>query len=66
MYCVASLQLSESKNREEQLRQQMTEKEEKTKKVFMGAKTKISQLNSKFHKHVYSAHRHADKVQLNK
>uniref|UniRef100_A0A8P4G4M7 Translocated promoter region a, nuclear basket protein n=1 Tax=Dicentrarchus labrax TaxID=13489 RepID=A0A8P4G4M7_DICLA len=38
--------LSEGKNREEQLRQQMAEKEEKTKKVFMGAKTKISQLNS--------------------
>ncbi|XP_074544263.1 nucleoprotein TPR-like isoform X2 [Halichoeres trimaculatus] len=39
-------ELSEGKNREEQLRQQMAEKEEKTKKVFMGAKTKISQLNS--------------------
>uniref|UniRef100_A0A8D0B051 Translocated promoter region, nuclear basket protein n=1 Tax=Sander lucioperca TaxID=283035 RepID=A0A8D0B051_SANLU len=45
-YCVVSLQLSESKNREEQLRQQIAEKEEKTKKVFMGAKTKINQLNS--------------------
>lgn len=33
----------------------MADKEEKTKKVFMGAKTKINQLNSKFHK-----------VQLNK
>uniref|UniRef100_A0A8D0DES5 Nucleoprotein TPR n=1 Tax=Sander lucioperca TaxID=283035 RepID=A0A8D0DES5_SANLU len=39
-------ELSESKNREEQLRQQIAEKEEKTKKVFMGAKTKINQLNS--------------------
>ncbi|XP_041658581.1 nucleoprotein TPR-like isoform X2 [Cheilinus undulatus] len=39
-------ELSEGKIREEQLRQQMAEKEEKTKKVFMGAKTKISQLNS--------------------
>lgn len=44
-----SFQLSEGKNREEQLRQQMAEKEEKTKKAFMGAKTKINQLNSKFH-----------------
>ncbi|XP_067330220.1 nucleoprotein TPR isoform X2 [Channa argus] len=39
-------QLLESKNREEQLKQQIIEKEEKTKKVFLGAKTKISQLNS--------------------
>ncbi|KAL7386103.1 hypothetical protein ABVT39_004054 [Epinephelus coioides] len=39
-------ELSESKNREEQLKQQSAEKEEKTKKVFMGAKTKINQLNS--------------------
>uniref|UniRef100_UPI0037E77C1F nucleoprotein TPR isoform X2 n=1 Tax=Semicossyphus pulcher TaxID=241346 RepID=UPI0037E77C1F len=39
-------ELSEGKNREEQLRQQMAEKEEKTKKVFMGAKTKINQLNN--------------------
>lgn len=42
------LQLSEGKNREEQLRLQIAEKEEKTKKVFMGAKTKINQLNGKF------------------
>uniref|UniRef100_A0A3B4B2R2 Uncharacterized protein n=1 Tax=Periophthalmus magnuspinnatus TaxID=409849 RepID=A0A3B4B2R2_9GOBI len=34
------------KSREEQLRQQMADKEEKTKKAFLGAKTKISQLNS--------------------
>uniref|UniRef100_A0A8D0AU39 Nucleoprotein TPR n=1 Tax=Sander lucioperca TaxID=283035 RepID=A0A8D0AU39_SANLU len=34
------------KKLEEQLRQQIAEKEEKTKKVFMGAKTKINQLNS--------------------
>uniref|UniRef100_G3PPU3 Translocated promoter region a, nuclear basket protein n=1 Tax=Gasterosteus aculeatus aculeatus TaxID=481459 RepID=G3PPU3_GASAC len=40
------LQLSDSKRIEEQLRQQIAEKEEKTKKVFMGAKTKINQLNS--------------------
>ncbi|KAM6989175.1 nucleoprotein TPR-like [Tautogolabrus adspersus] len=39
-------ELSEGKTREEQLRQQMAEKDEKTKKVFMGAKTKINQLNS--------------------
>uniref|UniRef100_A0A3Q1GEV0 Translocated promoter region a, nuclear basket protein n=1 Tax=Acanthochromis polyacanthus TaxID=80966 RepID=A0A3Q1GEV0_9TELE len=39
-------ELSECKSREEQLKQQMTDKDEKTKKVFMGAKTKISQLNS--------------------
>uniref|UniRef100_A0A671VH99 Translocated promoter region, nuclear basket protein n=1 Tax=Sparus aurata TaxID=8175 RepID=A0A671VH99_SPAAU len=39
-------ELAEGKNREEQLRQQMADKEEKTKKVFMGAKTKINQLNS--------------------
>ncbi|XP_068605407.1 nucleoprotein TPR-like [Brachionichthys hirsutus] len=38
-------ELSESNSREEQLRQQMVEKEEKTKKIFMGAKTKINQLN---------------------
>ncbi|XP_075935829.1 nucleoprotein TPR-like isoform X4 [Anarhichas minor] len=38
-------ELSESKNTEEQLRKQIAEKEEKTKKVFMGAKTKINQLN---------------------
>uniref|UniRef100_A0A3Q3LWT1 Translocated promoter region a, nuclear basket protein n=1 Tax=Mastacembelus armatus TaxID=205130 RepID=A0A3Q3LWT1_9TELE len=38
--------LTESKNREEQLKQQMADKEEKTKKAFLGAKTKISQLNS--------------------
>lgn len=41
------MQLSEGKNREEQLKQQIHEKEEKIKKVFMGAKTKIGQLNSK-------------------
>uniref|UniRef100_A0A3Q1GAB7 Translocated promoter region a, nuclear basket protein n=1 Tax=Acanthochromis polyacanthus TaxID=80966 RepID=A0A3Q1GAB7_9TELE len=35
-------ELSECKSREEQLKQQMTDKDEKTKKVFMGAKTKIS------------------------
>ncbi|XP_056913604.1 nucleoprotein TPR isoform X5 [Takifugu flavidus] len=39
-------ELSEAKNREEQLRQQIAEKEEKTKRVFLGAKTKISQLNN--------------------
>uniref|UniRef100_A0AAQ5X4C8 Nucleoprotein TPR n=1 Tax=Amphiprion ocellaris TaxID=80972 RepID=A0AAQ5X4C8_AMPOC len=39
-------QLSECKSREEQLKQQMTDKEEKTKKAFVGAKTKINQLNS--------------------
>uniref|UniRef100_A0A7N8XVL5 Nucleoprotein TPR n=1 Tax=Mastacembelus armatus TaxID=205130 RepID=A0A7N8XVL5_9TELE len=43
---VIFLQLTESKNREEQLKQQMADKEEKTKKAFLGAKTKISQLNS--------------------
>ncbi|XP_057713780.1 nucleoprotein TPR-like isoform X1 [Corythoichthys intestinalis] len=37
-------ELSESKNKEEQLRQQMADKEEKTKKAFVGAKTKINQL----------------------
>lgn len=47
MLCCFFLQLSEGKNREEQLRLQIAEKEEKTKKVFMGAKTKINQLNSK-------------------
>lgn len=39
-------ELTELKSREEQLRQQMVDKEEKTKKAFMGAKTKINQLNS--------------------
>uniref|UniRef100_A0A1A8S756 Translocated promoter region a (To activated MET oncogene) n=1 Tax=Nothobranchius rachovii TaxID=451742 RepID=A0A1A8S756_9TELE len=39
-------ELSESRSREEQLRQQMAEKEEKTKKAIMGAKVKISQVNS--------------------
>nr|XP_014268193.2 nucleoprotein TPR isoform X1 [Maylandia zebra] len=39
-------ELSESKIREEQLKQQMADKEEKTKKAFLGAKTKINQLNS--------------------
>uniref|UniRef100_A0A3Q3XHX2 Uncharacterized protein n=1 Tax=Mola mola TaxID=94237 RepID=A0A3Q3XHX2_MOLML len=42
----AESKLSEGKDREEQLRQQIAEKEEKTKKVFMGAKIKINQLNS--------------------
>uniref|UniRef100_A0A8C7YYH4 Nucleoprotein TPR n=1 Tax=Oryzias sinensis TaxID=183150 RepID=A0A8C7YYH4_9TELE len=36
------LQLAESKSREEQLKQQMAEKEEKTKKAIVGAKAKIS------------------------
>lgn len=31
---------------EEQLRQQITDKEEKTKKAFLGAKQKLNQLNS--------------------
>uniref|UniRef100_A0A3Q3CA94 Nucleoprotein TPR n=1 Tax=Haplochromis burtoni TaxID=8153 RepID=A0A3Q3CA94_HAPBU len=39
-------ELSESKIKEEQLKQQMADKEEKTKKAFLGAKTKINQLNS--------------------
>ncbi|XP_077413772.1 nucleoprotein TPR-like isoform X2 [Vanacampus margaritifer] len=39
-------ELSESKNKEEQFRQQMADKEEKTKKAFVGAKTKINQLNT--------------------
>ncbi|XP_061747344.1 nucleoprotein TPR-like isoform X1 [Nerophis ophidion] len=39
-------ELSDSKLREEQLRQQIADKEEKTKKAFVGAKAKISQLNS--------------------
>uniref|UniRef100_A0A672I278 Translocated promoter region a, nuclear basket protein n=1 Tax=Salarias fasciatus TaxID=181472 RepID=A0A672I278_SALFA len=43
---IVLLQLSETKSREEQLKQQMSDKEEKTKKVFMGAKTKINQLNT--------------------
>uniref|UniRef100_A0A669EG15 Nucleoprotein TPR n=1 Tax=Oreochromis niloticus TaxID=8128 RepID=A0A669EG15_ORENI len=42
----AESKLSESKVREEQLKQQMADKEEKTKKAFLGAKTKINQLNS--------------------
>ncbi|XP_053293846.1 nucleoprotein TPR isoform X2 [Pleuronectes platessa] len=37
-------ELLDCKNKEEQLRQQISDKEEKTKKAFMGAKTKISQL----------------------
>lgn len=45
---VCVLQLAESKNREEQLKQQMAEKEEKTKKAIVGAKVKIGQVNSKF------------------
>nr|XP_019964353.1 PREDICTED: nucleoprotein TPR-like isoform X2 [Paralichthys olivaceus] len=39
-------ELLECKKREEQLKQQISDKEEKTKKAFMGAKTKISQLIS--------------------
>ncbi|KAJ3594641.1 hypothetical protein NHX12_003948, partial [Muraenolepis orangiensis] len=39
-------ELCESSSREEQLRQQMTDKEDKIKKTFHGAKTKIHQLNS--------------------
>uniref|UniRef100_A0A671P6C0 Nucleoprotein TPR n=1 Tax=Sinocyclocheilus anshuiensis TaxID=1608454 RepID=A0A671P6C0_9TELE len=39
-------ELQEKSNLEEQLRQQITDKEEKTKKAFMGAKQKINQLNS--------------------
>lgn len=50
---VVFLQLSDCKSSEEQLRQQMADKEEKTKKAFMGAKTKINQLNCKFHKSLY-------------
>ncbi|XP_051554060.1 nucleoprotein TPR-like isoform X2 [Myxocyprinus asiaticus] len=38
--------LQEKSNLEEQLRQQIADKEEKTKKAFMGAKQKINQLNS--------------------
>uniref|UniRef100_A0A673GWG3 Nucleoprotein TPR n=1 Tax=Sinocyclocheilus rhinocerous TaxID=307959 RepID=A0A673GWG3_9TELE len=39
-------ELQEKSNLEEQLRQQIADKEEKTKKAFMGAKQKINQLNS--------------------
>uniref|UniRef100_A0A4W4GSQ4 Nucleoprotein TPR n=1 Tax=Electrophorus electricus TaxID=8005 RepID=A0A4W4GSQ4_ELEEL len=39
-------QLQEKSAQEEQLRQQIADKEEKTKKAFMGAKQKIHQLNS--------------------
>ncbi|XP_027875639.1 nucleoprotein TPR-like [Xiphophorus couchianus] len=39
-------ELSESKNREDQLKLQMAEKEEKTKKAILGAKLKIGQVNS--------------------
>lgn len=39
-------ELQEKGNLEEQLRQQIADKEEKTKKAFMGAKQKINQLNS--------------------
>uniref|UniRef100_A0A3Q3DI37 Nucleoprotein TPR-like n=1 Tax=Hippocampus comes TaxID=109280 RepID=A0A3Q3DI37_HIPCM len=42
----SSLNQAESQNKEEKLRQQMADKEEKTKKAFVGAKTKINQLNS--------------------
>uniref|UniRef100_A0A3B3W1N4 Translocated promoter region, nuclear basket protein n=1 Tax=Poecilia latipinna TaxID=48699 RepID=A0A3B3W1N4_9TELE len=46
-YLICSfLQLSESKNREDQLKLQMAEKEEKTKKAILGAKLKINQVNS--------------------
>ncbi|XP_075339815.1 nucleoprotein TPR-like isoform X4 [Odontesthes bonariensis] len=38
-------ELSENKSREEQLKQQMTEKEEKTKKIMFAAKAKITQVN---------------------
>uniref|UniRef100_A0A8D3CRV0 Nucleoprotein TPR n=1 Tax=Scophthalmus maximus TaxID=52904 RepID=A0A8D3CRV0_SCOMX len=38
------LQLLDNKNREEKLKQQIADKEEKTKKAFLGAKTKINQL----------------------
>uniref|UniRef100_A0A3B3VZB4 Translocated promoter region, nuclear basket protein n=1 Tax=Poecilia latipinna TaxID=48699 RepID=A0A3B3VZB4_9TELE len=45
-YLICSfLQLSESKNREDQLKLQMAEKEEKTKKAILGAKLKINQVN---------------------
>uniref|UniRef100_A0A3Q3G582 Translocated promoter region a, nuclear basket protein n=1 Tax=Labrus bergylta TaxID=56723 RepID=A0A3Q3G582_9LABR len=44
--CVVSLQLSEGKNREEQLGQQIAEQKEKTKKAMMGAKAKLNQLIS--------------------
>lgn len=39
-------ELQEKANLEEQLRQQIADKEEKTKKAFMGAKQKINQINS--------------------
>ncbi len=39
-------ELQEKNNLEEQLRQQIADKEEKTKKAFMGAKQKLNQLNS--------------------
>lgn len=42
------LQLSESKSREEQLKQLMSEKEEKTKKALLLAKVKIGQVNGEF------------------
>lgn len=42
-----SLQLSDCKNKEEQLKQEMAEKEEKRKKVILAAKLKINQVNSK-------------------
>lgn len=41
-------ELIEKSNLEEQLRQQIADKEEKTKKAFMGAKQKINQLNSEW------------------
>lgn len=37
-------ELLDNKNREEKLKQQIADKEEKTKKAFLGAKTKINQL----------------------
>lgn len=66
------LQLLETKSSEEQMKQQMADKEEKTKKAFLGAKTKINQLNSQFHLHLHThIHTHwiedmLDKVQVNK
>ncbi|XP_061587970.1 nucleoprotein TPR-like isoform X2 [Cololabis saira] len=39
-------EMSETKSREEQLKQQMGEKEEKTRKAILGAKLKISQVNN--------------------
>ena len=55
-------EVRERSSQQEELRQQLADKEDKTKKVFIGAKQKINQLNSEGHTciHTYTrVHTHS-------